>query len=42
MKGRVAGIPNLLKVAEEVFTGRILKVRWEYEILVIMPKYVLY
>jgi hypothetical protein len=39
MKGRVAGIPNLVKVAEEVFMGRILKVRLEYEILVITPKY---
>ncbi len=38
MKGRGAGVPDLVKAAEEVFTGRKSKGKMDYEILVLMPK----
>ena len=37
MKGQVTGVPNLIKVAEEVFKGRKLSEKLGYKILVLMP-----
>jgi hypothetical protein len=39
MKGRVASIPNLVKVAEEVLQEEIKRENWIYKILVLTPKY---
>jgi len=39
MKGWVAGIPNFVKVAEEVLRVEIKRESWIYKILVLMPKY---